>query len=183
MTPKRPIRGHIEASTIIFTQFVLDGVSWNLTMREGATAEQTLALLAECQQVQAALAEAGAIFVLNRDARETLPRPVTRRPSGGNGAGRAHAPTDAQADASAQPSSGTPGSNGHKATVKTAAWATATASLAARYPCFRRDDGRPDWHVMTEMAAQAGFPEITDANLVQVAAALEAVAHEAGVTV
>ena len=30
---------HIEARVLAFTQFVLNGVPWNVTLREGATAD------------------------------------------------------------------------------------------------------------------------------------------------
>ena len=157
MTAKRPVRGHIEASTIIFTQFVLDGVSWNLTMREGATAEQTLGLLAECEKVQAALTEAGAIFVLNRDATETLQRRQARRaekpPTNGNGNGHVKA-----------------------AAVKTGAWLQAGKDLADQHPCYTSPNGRPNYRLLTETAFECSFNEITDDNLAEVVAALEGVA-------
>jgi hypothetical protein len=73
-TPSKPACLHAEAGIVAFTAFVLDGVCWSVTLREGTTADQTLALLRECYRVQEALAKAGATFVLNRDARETLER-------------------------------------------------------------------------------------------------------------
>ena len=162
MTPKRPVRGHIEASTIAFTQFVLGGVSWNLTLREGACAEQVLALLEECSKVQAALTGAGAIFVLNRDAYETLQRQARQvagasAPSGnGNGNGRPKA-----------------------AVVKTAGWLQAGKDLAQRYPCYASATGGPNYRRMTEIAAEHGYFEITDQNLAEVLAALEGSAAQA----
>jgi hypothetical protein len=65
---------HIEARVLAFTQFVLNGVPWNVTLREGATADEAPALPWECYKVQESLAKAGAIFVLTRDARESLQR-------------------------------------------------------------------------------------------------------------
>ena len=162
MTPKRPIRGHIEASTIAFTQFIINGVSWNVTMREGATAEQTLALLDECSKVQAALTEAGAIFVLNRDAAETLQRQARQA-----------------ATASASPNNGNGNGRPKAAVVKTAAWMQAGKDLAQRHPCYLSASGGPNYRRMTELAAEHGYCEITDQNVAEVLAALEGSAAQA----
>ena len=70
---------HTEARTVAFSAFVLNGATWHITMREGATADAALALLRECHRVAAALQKGGAIFVTSRDARETLTR-QSRRP-------------------------------------------------------------------------------------------------------
>ena len=87
-TPSKPACLHTEAGTVAFTAFVLDGVCWSVTLREGATADQTLALLRECYKVQEALSKAGATFVLTRDARETLERrpgkPPAAQPTNGH---------------------------------------------------------------------------------------------------
>jgi hypothetical protein len=161
MTARRPIRGHIEASTIAFTQFIIEGASWNVTMREGATAEQTLALLAECRKVQAALTQEGAICVLNRDATETMQRRQVRpfqqppaAPSNGNGHSKA-------------------------ASVKTAAWLQAGMDLAARCPCYVSATGRPNYRRMTEVAGEHGFGQISDDNIAEVLTALEEAAQDA----
>jgi hypothetical protein len=158
MTAKRPVRGHTEANTVLFSEFVLDGVNWHLTLREGATADQTLALLAECAKVQAALSEAGAVFIPSRDAREMLQRRQTR-------------------PAQNPPSNG----NGHSkpAVVKTAAWLTAGKELADRCPYYVSASGGPNYRHMTEVAAENGFSEIHGDNIGEVVAALEAAAAAA----
>jgi hypothetical protein len=160
MTPRRPIRGHTEAGTIVFTEFVLDGVSWHLTLREGATAAETLALLEECAKVQAALTEAGAVFVPTRDAREMLQRRQIR-------------PTENQP---VPPGNG----NGHvkPAVVKTAAWLEAGRRLAERDPRYTSPNGRPDYRRMTEVAGENGFSQIDDHNIAEVLTALEGAAAQ-----
>jgi len=59
---------HHEARIIAFTSFVLKGVQVNFTMREGATAESTIALLKEFGQVMHQIKEWGGVPILSRDA-------------------------------------------------------------------------------------------------------------------
>lgn len=71
--------GHREATCIAFTTFLLGGVEINFTMREGATAEGTKALLLEMGHVSKWLKELGAGPVLGRDTRETIARYARRK--------------------------------------------------------------------------------------------------------
>jgi hypothetical protein len=84
---------------------------------------------------------------------------------GGNGTGR-DKPTP-------------PGGNGHgnakpkSAKISTAKWLSAAEALAARCPGYKTGNGLPDYYAMSRTAAEQGYPEILDANLAQVIAALE----------
>jgi hypothetical protein len=163
MTPRRPVRGHTEAGTIVFTEFVLDGASWHLTLREGATAVETLALLAECSKVQVALTEAGAAFILTRDAREMLQRRQARQ----------------VASPSAAPGNGNGNGHSKPAVVKTAAWLQAGKDLAQRCPHYVSTSGHPNYRYMTEVAGENGFSQIDDTNIAEVLTALEGAAAQA----
>ncbi len=64
---------HKEARALAFTSFVVNGVEINLTMREGATAEQARSLLLEVGQVTKWLKhDLKATFCLSRNAQDGL---------------------------------------------------------------------------------------------------------------
>ncbi len=73
------------------------------------------------------------------------------------------------------PPNGNGGGNGKvkAAKISTAGWKGAAEALAARCPAYRTGNGLPDFVGMTRIAAEQSYPEITDANLAQVVAALE----------
>jgi hypothetical protein len=78
--------GHAEAKAIVYTSFVLNGVQYNFTMREGATADETRALLMEMEKVCKWVKKLGAVPVLGRDARangngRTSPAPQAPQPA------------------------------------------------------------------------------------------------------
>ncbi len=98
---------HSEAKVSAFTDFVLNGVQWRLTMREGATAEMTLGLLREAYKAAIELNKAGAAFILDRDARENFK--VTTTP---NGNGQTPAPVNGNG-ANPSGNGSQPNGNGH----------------------------------------------------------------------
>lgn len=72
------------------------------------------------------------------------------------------------------PPNGNGSGNGPKrAAVKTGEWARAAQALVKRCLCYAKNDGTPDGYLLTTRALDLGYPEITDANLKQVIAALE----------
>jgi hypothetical protein len=75
------------------------------------------------------------------------------------------------------------GSSGHagsgsRAIIRTPKWGSAAKALAEQYSCYRRSDGQPDTCRMAALAAQCGFPEITEETLPAVVAALTQKAAE-----
>jgi len=72
-----------------------------------------------------------------------------------------------------------PGGNGNgsvkvkSARISTANWKAAADALASRCPVYRTGNGQPDYHNMTRIVAEQGYPEVNDANLAQAIAALE----------
>lgn len=92
--PVLPEVAHTEAMVSLNTDLVIAGVQYRLTMRDGATAETTLALLREAYRATTELRKAGAAFVLNRDARETFNGQAVTIP---NGNGHSPAPVNGSA--------------------------------------------------------------------------------------
>jgi hypothetical protein len=79
------------------------------------------------------------------------------------------------------PSNGNGNGPGKPASVKTGRWTITAKALAERCSYFNRSDGQPDYGRMTAVAGQCGYSEVTDANLSDVTAKLEAIAAQARV--
>lgn len=74
---------HREATCIAYTSFLVNGVEINFTMREGATAESTKALLLQMGWVSKWLkGEMKATPIWGRDTRETIARHARRKGNG-----------------------------------------------------------------------------------------------------
>lgn len=65
-----------------------------------------------------------------------------------------------------------PKSNGKGAVIKTAGWAKAALAVARDWPHYQNADGSPNFPHMLNAAANLGYSEITDKNLVTVCQAL-----------
>ena len=65
------------------------------------------------------------------------------------------------------------------ARISTARWQAEAQALAVRCPTYAKPDGQPDYRLMTQVAGERNFAEISDANLTVVLAALEQAAQDA----
>lgn len=68
--------------------------------------------------------------------------------------------------------------NKPQATIKSKAWAQASGELAGRCAYYRMKDDQPDRYHMAKSLPKLGFEEVTDANLSEAIAALEAHGNE-----
>jgi hypothetical protein len=80
-------------------------------------------------------------------------------------------PTKARSTALRPPETGNGSAKG--AVVKTGQWLAAAKALAERCPRYANSNGQPDFARMTHVASDAGYCEVTDANLLLVISHLE----------